>query len=198
MFHLLLTFATARALHNNPLISSTTQVAPGVAVVAPAGEYNHFLRKATIFIVEQTDEATIGVNLLSPTMLTIGEAAPVITGPLAENRLWMGGEHGGRGAIMLHAVPGLDGSKPIGDSDIFVGGIRAAQDLVASGERSSSDFKFFFNVAKWSTDQLQIAVDEGRWTAFQIPTDLVLLQDDSLAIGDLWSVVKRSSKSQNA
>mmetsp|Transcript_13362 Transcript_13362/g.43545 ORF Transcript_13362/g.43545 Transcript_13362/m.43545 type:complete len:191 (+) Transcript_13362:136-708(+) len=87
-------------------------VAPGAVVVAPTQEYNHFLRKATVFVLDDGDDGTIGVNLGSPTMLTIGEAAAnVVTGDLGDNKLWMGGEHGGTGAVMLHAVPGLAGSK---------------------------------------------------------------------------------------
>ena len=176
-------------------ISGTSKVAPGVCVLAPAQEYNHFLRKATVFLLEHSEEGSYGVNLVSPTMLTIGEAAQgVVTGPLAENRLYMGGEYGGRGALLLHDTADLPGAVRMGESEVYVGGIKAAQDLVASGDREASEFKFFFNVAKWGPGELQAAVDEKRWSAFHLPKEIVLSQDATVAVGDLWSFVKRSHK----
>mmetsp|Transcript_13363 Transcript_13363/g.43548 ORF Transcript_13363/g.43548 Transcript_13363/m.43548 type:complete len:214 (+) Transcript_13363:136-777(+) len=168
-------------------------VAPGAVVVAPTQEYNHFLRKATVFVLDDGDDGTIGVNLGSPTMLTIGEAAAnVVTGDLGDNKLWMGGEHGGTGAVMLHAVPGLAGSKKIGDSDIFVGGIAQARQLVDDGQKRPADFKFFFNVAKWPKGLLQDMVDEGRWLAFDnVPTSVVLDQDPDLDVPGLWSSFRK-------
>ena len=45
--------------------------------------------------MEHTERGTLGVNLESPTLLTIGEAASgLVTGRLAENCLFMGGEYG--------------------------------------------------------------------------------------------------------
>lgn len=187
MMRFLLLLVAAAAL--KPL----SLVKPGAVVLAPSGEYNHFLRQASVLILNHGDEGTIGVNLGSPTLLTIGEAADVITGDLGENRLWMGGEHGGRGAVMVHAVPGLEGAKQIGESELFVGGVKQAQQLVDDGTKMASDFKFFFNVAKWPKDQLQGMVDEGRWLALEAPVDVVLDQAPDLDVQSLWSSLRKQA-----
>lgn len=49
--------------------------------------------------------------------------------------------------IHEHDTPG---SKPLGDSGLFVGGFQAAMALVSSGEAQAKDFKFFFNYMTWS------------------------------------------------
>lgn len=117
----------------------------------------------------------------------------------------MGGEYGGRGAVrppivknqtalrqvMLHAVSDLEGAVEVGDSGIFVGGIRAAAERVESGCNQPSDFKFFFNFVRWSAGELERDVDSGRWHAFRIPPELILHQDDSSQPSELWNFVYR-------
>ena len=38
----------------------------------------------------------------------------------------MGGEHGGRGAVMIHGVPDLEGAVSLGGSGLYLGGIKDA------------------------------------------------------------------------
>lgn len=92
---------------------------------------------------------------------------------------------------MLHAVPDLEGAVEIGDSGVFVGGIKAASARVQSGCNQPSDFKFFFNFVRWSAGELEKDVDSGRWRAFNIPPELVLHQDDSAEPSELWNFVYR-------
>ncbi|KAJ8613808.1 hypothetical protein CTAYLR_004919 [Chrysophaeum taylorii] len=171
-------------------ITRLASVREGCAVTAPPKEFNHFLRKATVFVIEHGDGGTVGVNLMKPTMLTIGEAAGV-QGAIGENTLYEGGEAGGRGVLMIHAVQDLEGAKQIGDSGIFVGGLKAAVERVAIGRNHPSDFKFFFNYVKWPKGQLDQDVQSGRWTPFDLPHDLILHQDDDGRPTDLWNKIHR-------
>ena len=84
----------------------------------------------------------------------------------------MGGEHGGRGTLMVHGVPDLEGAVGLGGSGLYVGGIRDAMGRVAAGDRDRTDFKFFFNLCKFGPGEMETAVAEGRWGAWAgVPRD---------------------------
>lgn len=62
-----------------------------------------------------------------------------------------------------------------------------AQRRVDASVNEASDFKFFFNFAKWGPGELEEDVRSGRWRAFQnIPADLILSQDLTADKGALW------------
>lgn len=54
------------------------------------------------------------------------------------------------------------GSRPLGDTGLFVGGFVTALDLVEENEAKPGDFKFFFNHLSWPAGALQEQVWEGR------------------------------------
>lgn len=62
-------------------VIDATKIEAGCTVTAPALEYSHFLRRATVFVIEHDASASMGVNLLKPTLLTIGEAAQGVSNP---------------------------------------------------------------------------------------------------------------------
>lgn len=66
--------AALDALGVGSRVSSLARVQAGCAVTAPAKEFSHFLRKATVLVLDHGDSGTVGVNLMVPTLLTIGEA----------------------------------------------------------------------------------------------------------------------------
>lgn len=173
-------------------VQRVPRVKPGCAVLAPAREFNHFLNKATILVLDHGPTGSAGVNLQKATLLTMGEAGS-ITGKLAENTLFMGGEHGGRGVFMLHAIEDLEGASPVGNSGLFVGGLAAAQERVATGVNKPEDFKFFFNYIKWPPGELDQDVASGRWKAFDLPHHLLMNQDADSDPIDLWNIVRRSA-----
>ena len=171
-------------------------VSIGAVVTAPPKEYDHFLRQSCVLIIEQGEEGTFGLNLESPTMMSIGEAAEgVVTGALGENALFMGGQHGGRGAMMVHAVDDLEGATELGATGLYVGGIADALRRVDAGENACDDFKFFFNLCKWSPGQLEQDVADGRWAAFEgVPRSIVLRQNRFADKGDLWMEFRRTAR----
>lgn len=182
-------------------MKQTQTVTLGVVVTAPVKEYDHFLRQSAVLIIEHGDGApSYGLNLESPTMMTIGEAAAgVVTGPLGENQLFMGGQHGGRGAMMVHSTPGVAGATRLGDTGLYIGGIKDAMARVDRGDAACDDFKFFFNLCKFPPGQLDGDVADGRWTAYEdVPLAIMLRQNRFADKGDLWAEIRKAARDQAA
>ena len=60
------------------------RVGLGAVALAPPKEFDRFLRRACLLVIEHGARGTLCVSLESPTLLTIGEAAEgVVTGALA-------------------------------------------------------------------------------------------------------------------
>lgn len=76
--------AGAAALADMRLMRPVQRVAAGVVATAPTKEFDRFLRKSCLLIVEHGPAGSLGVNLEAPTLLTIGEAAEgLVIGELA-------------------------------------------------------------------------------------------------------------------
>lgn len=169
----------------------------GRVVLAPKEEYNHFLRRAAVLIVEHTAKGSLGVSLDSPTLLTIGEAAAGLLeeNALAENRLFMGGEYGGDSATMIHACADVAGARRLGESGLFLGGLADAAKRVKMGANAPEDFKFFFNFCKWAPGLLDSQIADGQWTALKgVSREAVLDQDPFADRGKLWRTLGRAAK----
>lgn len=52
----------------------------------------------------------------------------------------------------------IEGSRPLGNTGLYVGGYRAAKDLVEEGGAEATDFKFFFNHLSWPDGALELQV----------------------------------------
>ncbi len=61
----------------------------------------------------------------------------------------------------------VEGSVPIGDSGLYMGGsIQQAAELVLQGKASNEDFKFFYNQCEWLPGSLErecIQVEGALW-----------------------------------
>ena len=96
---------------------------------------------------------------------------------------------------MIHAQSDLAGARPLGSSGLYLGGLAAAAERVDAGDADADDFKFFFNFAKWGPRELDDAVADGRWTAYDgVPEDISLRQDRNADAGALWLELDRAAK----
>ena len=129
-------------------------VRPGVVLVAPKHEYDHFLMRSAVFVyaigLNEDDDLIIrAVVLDNPTAFTIGEMSPQIMGSLSDNILFRGGYDGQDSAMLLHSAGGSNGpvksDSEIGSSGIYEGGIVSAMESVDAGLISQDQCKFFFN-----------------------------------------------------
>lgn len=162
---------------------------------------------------ERNEHVTRGVIIDHPTAFTMGEmGGGSITGVLAHNTLFRGGDAGRDTAMLLHSCGGDDGGggggsnedgtddgivipggKQIGTSGVYEGGVRAAVDAADGGLVDPGRFKFFFNYVEFSDGELESMLnavdDEGdAWAAVEVPPELVL--DSNFDRGDAWARIR--------
>jgi len=176
-------------------------IRPGVVLVAPVHEYDHFLMRSAVFIhaIGLDDQENViirGVVIDHPTAFTIGEMSPNVMGKLSDNLLFRGGYDGSDSAMMLHSAGGPNGpiksDTMIGTSGIFEGGIVSAMESVDAGAIEPDRCKFFFNYMQFTQKELDNmfgGVEDGdAWVSLEIPADYVLNSDYER--GQLWSKLR--------
>ncbi|KAL7553494.1 hypothetical protein ACHAWF_016857, partial [Thalassiosira exigua] len=170
-------------------------IRPGVVLVAPNHEYDHFLMRSAVFVY------AIGLDENESTIIrafTIGEMSPNVMGGLAQNQLFRGGYDGSDTAMLLHSAGGSGASVKsdtmIGSSGIFEGGIVSAMESADAGVIEPSDCKFFFNYMQFTEKELSNmfagSEDGDEWVSLEIPTDYVL--DSDYERGELWSKLRNN------
>ena len=176
-------------------------IRPGVVLVAPNHEYDHFLKNSAVFVyaIGSDDETTVvrGVVLDHPTAFTIGEMSPNVMGVISNNQLYRGGYDGSDTAMLLHSAGGdgpVKSDKMIGSSGIYEGGIVSAMESVDSGLIDSSRCKFFFNYMQFTEKELDdmfAGTEDGdQWVSLEIPPEYVL--DSDYDRGELWSKLRNN------
>lgn len=178
-------------------------IRPGVVLVAPKHEYDHFLMKSAVFIYaigldENEDMVIRGVIIDHPTAFTITEMSPNVMGSLSNNLLYRGGRSGSDSAMLLHSAGGADGhvkstGEMIGSSGIYEGGIVSAMEAADAGLAKPDQFKFFFNYMQFREKELDdmfqgVLDDDGKlddWVSLEVPPEYVL--DSDLERGEMWS-----------
>jgi hypothetical protein len=178
-------------------------IRPGVVLVSPAHEYDHFLMRSAVFIYaigldEKKNTIVRGVVLDHPTAFTIGEMSPNVMGALSNNRLFRGGYDGSDTAMLLHSAGGPDGpiksGSMIGSSGIFEGGVVSAMESADAGVVETNRCKFFFNFMQFTEKELDnmfLGIEDGdAWVSVEIPVDYVLSSDYDR--GQLWSKLRNS------
>ena len=181
-------------------------VREGCCLVAPNHEYNHFLMRSVVFIhAIGTDEygetVARGVIIDHPTAFTMGEmGGGSVSGILADNVLYQGGDNGNDSAMILHSVgQSIDASslqddsssnfegptidiacgEQIGMSGIYEGGVQDAMDLVDQAIVEAGQFKFFFNYVQFTDRELEGMLsasdsDGDAWCSLEVPSSFVL------------------------
>lgn len=182
-------------------------IRPGVVLVAPKHEYDHYLMKSTVFIyaigLDDNQEMLIrGVIIDHPTAFTISEMSPNVMGSLSNNLLFRGGRSGSDSVMLLHSAGGADGSvktgEMIGSSGIYEGGIVSAMEAADAKLANPDQFKFFFNYMEFRENELDdmfhgTVDDDGQvdeWVSLEVPPEYVL--DSDLERGEMWSKLRNS------
>jgi len=187
-------------------------IRPGVVLIAPNHEYNHYLMRSAVFlhgigISEEGEHVTRGVIIDQPTAFTMGEmSGGSVYGSLGQNILFQGGDMGKDSAILLHSYGQQEelGTKSeedciecgemIGTSGIYEGGLQAAMDLADDGQVDSEQFKFFFNYVEFTDQELKNMLgatdSEGdAWVSVEVPASIILESDYTR--GEAWSYLRR-------
>ncbi|CAM9300625.1 unnamed protein product [Sphacelaria rigidula] len=167
----------------------------GSVLWASPENYAHSTHQSVVLVYEHGEGLqTKGVIVDKGLEFTIGEMSSVDLGPLANNRLFRGGEDGGSAAIMIHARR-LPQARALGDSGLFVGGFQSALGLVGAGQAQADEFKFFFNYMTWPEGAIEDQVSKGMWKVMKLPHDVVL-DVRRTADMELWGRVERVMKKE--
>jgi hypothetical protein len=190
-------------------------IRPGVVLVAPVHEYNHFLMNSAVFVHaigvdEYGEHVTRGVIIDHPTAFTMGEmGGGSVYGTLAHNTLFQGGDFGNDSAILLHSYGEAEGATDtespssidcgdmIGTSGIFEGGVHDAMDLADEGLVDPERFKFFFNYVQFTDKELESMLeaadsDGDAWASMEVPSRVIL--ENSFTRGDAWSYLRNQMR----
>ena len=74
-----------------------------------------------------------------------------------------------------------------------------AMQRVDAGKCDPDEFKFFFNMAKFAGGELQQAVVDGRWSAYEgIPRAVILRQDPGADRDTLWGEIRNAARENAA
>lgn len=144
------------------LCSPASSLAPGTVLIAQPDQYDHYYHEAVMLVLEHGEGGSRGVLLNRETPFTMGEMA---TGMdcFAQSTVYRGGNGGSDTVLMLHTRSDLRGAKPVGDSGLYLGGLKDAQELVSTGAADVSAFKFFFNSERWAPSELAKQVGQRVW-----------------------------------
>lgn len=197
-------------------------VRPGVVLVAPTHEYNHYLMRSAVFIHgigvdDEGQHVTRGVIIDQPTAFSMGEmSGGSVYGVLAQNSLFQGGDVGNDAAMLLHScgkdLPRLIETQEqitsriecgdmIGTSGIYEGGLQAAMDLADDGLVDPEKFKFFFNYVEFTDMELDnmlhaIDSDGDAWFSVEVSPQIIL--GSEYTRGQAWSYLRRQMKQMTA
>ena len=176
-------------------------IRPGVVLVAPKHEYDHFLMKSASFVYaiglnERDDMVIRAVVLDNPTAFTIGEMSPNIMGSISDNILFRGGYDGRDSAMLLHSAGGSNGhvksDNEIGSSGMYEGGIVSAMEAADAKLIEPDQCKFFFNYMQFTEKEIEnmfAEVEDGdAWVSCEVPTEYIL--DSNYDRGQLWSKLR--------
>lgn len=153
-------------LCSQSLSSIAPGVAPGSVLIAQPDQYDHFYHEAVMLVLEHGEGGSRGVLLNRETPFTMGELTPNMD-CFAESPVYRGGNAGSDTVLMLHARSDLRGAKPVGESGLYLGGLKHAQELVSSGGADASAFKFFFNSEIWAPSELEKQIKQQVWWSTQ-------------------------------
>eukprot|EP00891_Asterochloris_glomerata_P005622 jgi/Astpho2/5622/Aster-02874 len=98
--------------------------------------------QAVIFILEHSDESSVGLILNKPTEFLVHQVlgAEDITPEFRDNRIFLGGDVGLDTTFLLHPHGQLPESVEIVNG-VFMGGCNAARAAVREGHKKAEDFK---------------------------------------------------------
>eukprot|EP00439_Symbiodinium_sp_Y106_P048763 s140_g6.t1 len=96
------------------------------------------------------------------------------------------------GVTMIHPYPEVEGSKPLSDGGLYLGGsLAGAQAFVEEGTGSSLRIRFFLNRIEWNKGALEADLDgdSRSFLPVRCSVDVVLTETDAVDAKPLWAKV---------
>ena len=178
-------------------IHETEFIGSGTVLVASPYEFSSIFKESCVLIYDCTTERASGVLIQSPTAFVMGEMTPGDIKPFDANPLFTGGDGGDDTAIMIGKYDLGGYSKPVGNSGLYVGGLREAKAYVNDKTRNIHplDFKFFYKSCEWTIRQLDNELSNGLWKCVTLPTEDILVQNSEYSV---YNKVRNGLQSEDA
>ena len=118
-------------------------------------------QRSVVLIADHSDKGSIGFILNKPLTYTLADIIPNIT---QEFRIFNGGPVEQDSLYFVHKIPHLIPNSVEISSGIFWGGdFSIVSKLIATGQISPEEIKFFLGYSGWSTDQLYDEMTSNSW-----------------------------------
>lgn len=158
-----------------------------------------FFRHSIIVIGEFGDQGAIGVVVNKPLLNEHGQSVPVwsvvpdnfhplFTKHLQNNPVMIGGPvrglgHGGDdyGIFVVHRLPDIPDSVPIGQGVYFSGKMDAIHEAFEAGKASPKDVVVVMGYSGWGEQQLEGEVSRGSWFVAEGKESSLLFQGNEVA-----------------
>ncbi|CAE6970783.1 unnamed protein product [Symbiodinium natans] len=154
----------------------------------PRRERLRYLPVVLLTEVDKESDTARGVWLTLRTGRLLGDLIDVFH----SRPLLYGGPASSEGVTMVHPYPQVEGSKPLSDGGLYLGGsLAGAQAFVEDGTGSSLRIRFFLNRIEWNKGEFAADLDgDGRsFLPVRCSVDVVLTETDAVDAKPLWAKV---------
>jgi putative transcriptional regulator len=148
-------------------------------------------KRTVIMLCEHNDEGTFGLIINKPMSFKVNEAIEDF--PELDMDLYSGGPVENNTLHFLHSFgDSLEGSIEIMDGLYWGGNFEILKILIANGEISSTEVRFFLGYSGWSSGQLDDELKEKSWIVAKSKPEFVFQNNDE----GLWREILKSMGGQ--
>ncbi len=151
-----------------------------------------FFYKTVIYLVEHSDESTVGVVLNKPLPMSFHELVEQI--PESNFPIHIGGPAEHTNLHMLHTFGDrISGSVPVANGVYWGGDFDEIKQHIASHTISKQDIRFFLGYSGWGKNQLQQEIEEDTWVVSSISLEELFFDSKDI---NLWDTVLKKMGSK--
>lgn len=144
---------------------------------------DYYFKRSVVLLAEHNEEGTFGLVLNKPVDMKISD---IIEGfPDFDAPVYLGGPVNTDNLYFIHSKGQvIEGSMEIIPGISWGGEIEQVKELIALGQISSSEIKFFVGYAGWVSKQLDAELEKNSWLVSEIKAKEVM---SSLTEG-FWNI----------
>jgi putative transcriptional regulator len=156
----------------------------GKFLVARPAINSGFFKKSVVFIYEDTENGTVGLNLSTPSNLTLRAVDPqkTVDYPYPDPVLYLGGPVNDRAVMMLHSDDFVSVNTLFTDSGLNVSSDDLMVEKMFSGDWPRL-FRLTVGASVWAPGQLDYEINQNLW----LVSDLDYSSVFELSGDDLWN-----------
>lgn len=142
-------------------------------------------KRSVVFLTEHGENGTLGFVINQPSVLLVDDLISMMEG--ANFPVYVGGPVAMDTIQFLHRCPDkISGGEEIAKGVYWGGNFESLKALIAQGEISQHDVKFFVGYSGWGEQQLKDELEENTWiVSDQYDSDVIFSTDEEA----LWKEV---------